>query len=267
MQKTDRKDIKFSIIMPTYNRAFCIEKAIDSVMAQTYQEFELVIVDDGSTDDTEDVIRAKYSKELESKKIVYKKIENGGVCKARNCGQTLAQNDWVAYLDSDNQMRPIYLEEFRNHIVNYPKYQMFYAQYKRSDGKLWGDKFSYSKMCKLNLIDMNVLCHHRELILKYGGFDTNMKRLVDWDLALKYAWNSKPYFIEKVLVDYCSDDNIARITNSVNYEEAISYLKHKIERYYTPFPQNILSLKTAHDKNHKLFILFGIRIRIKRNKK
>ena len=67
-RKMNKNNIYFSIIMPTYNRAFCIEKAIDSLLNQSYQNYELIIIDDGSTDATEQLIKTKYSKELENKK-------------------------------------------------------------------------------------------------------------------------------------------------------------------------------------------------------
>ena len=67
-RKMNKNNIYFSIIMPTYNRAFCIEKAINSLLKQTYQNYELIIIDDGSTDNTEDLIRDKYSDLLKNKK-------------------------------------------------------------------------------------------------------------------------------------------------------------------------------------------------------
>ena len=64
--------INFSVIMPSFNRAFCIQNAINSLLANTYQNFELIIIDDGSTDNTEELIKQTYSQYLENKKIIYK---------------------------------------------------------------------------------------------------------------------------------------------------------------------------------------------------
>ena len=73
--------IKFSVIMPTFNRGFCIDNAITCLLNQSYEDFELVIIDDGSTDNKEDLIKQKYQNELNLGKIVYYKIlNNAGVC-------------------------------------------------------------------------------------------------------------------------------------------------------------------------------------------
>ena len=66
--------VKFSVIMPTFNRAFCIDNAIRHILNQSHQEFELLIIDDGSVDNTETLIKENYSDEIKSGKIVYYKI-------------------------------------------------------------------------------------------------------------------------------------------------------------------------------------------------
>jgi glycosyltransferase involved in cell wall biosynthesis len=88
--------LKVSVIIPTYNRAHCLSDAIDSVLAQSYQDFELIVVDDGSTDSTPEIIAA-YGKRLS-----YIIQPNGGVSAARNTGIKKAQGEWIAFLDSDD---------------------------------------------------------------------------------------------------------------------------------------------------------------------
>ena len=90
--------MKFSIITPTYNRANLIERAIKSILNQSYQNFEMIIVDDGSTDNTDEIV----SKYLYDTRIRYvKATQNGGVNKARNIGiRNIAQDsDWITFLD------------------------------------------------------------------------------------------------------------------------------------------------------------------------
>ena len=98
---------RFSIIIPTYNRADVLPVAIRSVLAQTERSFELIILDDGSTDDTEPVVAT-----FDDARIRYQRQENAGVSAARNAGAELARADLLAFLDSDDEYLPCALERF-----------------------------------------------------------------------------------------------------------------------------------------------------------
>ncbi len=117
--------MKFSIITPTFNRAHTIERAIKSIKAQTYKNWELIIVDDGSTDDTYKVINP-YLKE--DKRIKYIKLNrNYGVNKARNVGlQNISEDsEWVTFLDSDDIFLENALELMLKKIKEFPKIKWF----------------------------------------------------------------------------------------------------------------------------------------------
>lgn len=103
--------MKFSIIIPTFNRATFLPRAIESVLAQTYTDWELIIVDDGSTDNTKDVV-SKY----EDNRIRYIYQQNAERSAARNNGIAKATGDYVCFLDSDNQMFPNRLQLLANSI-------------------------------------------------------------------------------------------------------------------------------------------------------
>jgi glycosyltransferase involved in cell wall biosynthesis len=105
----------FSIIIPTYNRANVIENTIQSVLNQTFQNFELIIVDDGSTDNTEKVV-----KPFLSEKIRYFKIQNSERGFARNFGAKNANGQWLYFLDSDDQLYPNHLITASEIISKYP---------------------------------------------------------------------------------------------------------------------------------------------------
>ncbi len=96
-----------SIVIPTWNRAFCISRAIDSVTAQTYPHWEAIVVDDGSTDDTPRALAERYGSD---KRVRYVYQQNAGVSAARNRGIAMAQGDYVAFLDSDDAWEPWKLE-------------------------------------------------------------------------------------------------------------------------------------------------------------
>lgn len=98
---------KVSVIIPTYNRARYVSEAIDSVLAQTFSDYEIIVVDDGSTDNTRDVIHAY---EMQKVNIRYVTQANSGPGAARNNGLRTAEGDWIAFLDSDDIWHPQKLE-------------------------------------------------------------------------------------------------------------------------------------------------------------
>jgi len=100
---------KVSIILPTYNRAYIVERAIRSILDQTYNDFELIIVDDGSTDNTEEIIKELQQKD---KRIQYIKLDtNKGAAAARNVGIRSAKGQYIAFQDSDDEWLPEKLEK------------------------------------------------------------------------------------------------------------------------------------------------------------
>ena len=210
----------FSVIMPTYNRAFCITDAIDAILKQTYQNFELIIVDDGSNDNTDELINETYADALESKKITYFKMpENKGVSAARNHGLELSQNPWIAYADTDNIPTVDFLETFAQAIQSHNA-ACYYAKVFHIRSKaVFGSEFKYASLLKGNLIDLGAFVHSRKLYETYGGFDTRLTRLVDWDLILTYTKKNRPYFIDKIVLSYNDSNSIKRISNTSNHDQ------------------------------------------------
>jgi glycosyltransferase involved in cell wall biosynthesis len=105
----------FSVVIPTYNRAACVGRAIDSVLHQTFQDYELIVVDDGSTDDTGEVVR-RYGD-----RVMLVSQPNRGVSAARNAGISRAAGEWVAFLDSDDEWLPGYLSKQAEVVSKYPE--------------------------------------------------------------------------------------------------------------------------------------------------
>ncbi len=122
--------MKFSIITPTYNRAHTIERAINSILKQSYQNFEMIIIDDGSTDNTFEIVK-KY---LEDPRIRYiGPNKNGGVNVARNIGlkNISKDSDWITFLDSDDEFLSDALEKMKktiemNSAYNYFRFAVLY---------------------------------------------------------------------------------------------------------------------------------------------
>ncbi len=103
----------FSIIIPTYNRAATLVTALRSVVEQTFDDWELIIVDDGSTDNTETIVNKLM---LKHQKINYKKIIHSGHAAAKNYGIELASGNYITFLDSDDKYRPEHLQTYADII-------------------------------------------------------------------------------------------------------------------------------------------------------
>lgn len=212
--------VRFSIIMPTYNRAHQIKNAISSVLNQKYDGFfELIIVDDGSTDNTIELIESDYSQELKTGKIVLKKSNHVGVSAARNIGLASATGNWICYLDSDNAMYSHFLRTFFHKIIHNQRSFFFYGKMLRKNSKVvFGEKYDRGNLIIDNFIDMGTLCHSISLYETLGGFDTSLKRFVDWDLAIRYTAISNPFYIDEILLEYNDDnDSSDRISNKENF--------------------------------------------------
>jgi glycosyltransferase involved in cell wall biosynthesis len=106
----------FSVIIPSYNRATILPRAISSVVAQSFLDWELLIVDDGSTDTT----YASISSFLEDERIQYYKQENKGVCAARNHGINNVKGEFICFLDSDDEVQITWLEDFYQAVLKQP---------------------------------------------------------------------------------------------------------------------------------------------------
>lgn len=233
-------NILFSIIMPTYNRKHCIKKAIDSLFIQTYQNFELIIVDDGSTDGTDIYINDLYKEEIKNGKIKYIKLDkNNGASFTRNEGLKIAKGNWIAYLDTDNEMLPKFLETYVSNIKDNPEYKIFYALIKhRNSGAIIGHKFNFNELINGNYIDMGVFVHSIELYKELGDFDVEIKRVEDWDLIIRYTEKYKPIFINKVLLDYYDGNEFQRVTNEGSYHD--DYKKTIINHLNRSSPLNFI---------------------------
>ncbi|MBK8348621.1 MAG: glycosyltransferase family 2 protein [Saprospiraceae bacterium] len=109
----------FSIIIPTYNRAHTIRRPVDSIIAQTFTDWELIIVDDGSTDDTKEIVES-----YKDPRIRYVWQENQERSAARNHGISLAKGEWICFQDSDDKYLPEHLQVLYDGIQTYPDYKV-----------------------------------------------------------------------------------------------------------------------------------------------
>jgi glycosyltransferase involved in cell wall biosynthesis/ADP-heptose:LPS heptosyltransferase len=203
-----------TVVMPTWNRAQILERAIASVEAQTYRHWELVVADDGSDDDTRERVERHAARDS---RIRYERIEHRGVAAARNRGLEVARGEIIAYLDSDNLWDDSYLR-FMVHALVDTGCDSGYAGLRIIDPERPDEQidrarqFDRSELLRNNYIDINVFVHRRRVVEELGGFREELKRWVDWDLILRYTAERDPAAVPLLLADYDSSSTPGRIT-------------------------------------------------------
>lgn len=199
-----------TIIMPTWNRAGRIRKAIESVLAQNYQKFELLVCDDGSQDDTAAVVASLARRDS---RVRYHLLNHAGVSAARNQGLARAEGGVIAYLDSDNAWRPMFLSTMVTFMLT-EKLDCTYSGMRLSGNKYRGQPFDWHALLSRNYIDLNTFVHRRSLTINQGGFDETLRRMVDWDLISRYTKNANVAYAPFVGVEYDNEWGADRITSS-----------------------------------------------------
>lgn len=216
-----------SVIMPTYNRAHCIEDAIRSVVAQHFQNWELIVVDDGSTDTTDEIL-APY---LQDGRIVSITQQHHGQSSARNRALSVARGNIIAYLDSDNVALPNFLSAVAAAFNADPATDFMYgALLTRHHGDAGGglvfEPFNRDILLRQNFIDLNTVAHRRTLFARYGGFDESLDRLTDWDLALRYTAHQPARPLAVVAAQYRSRDS-SRVSDLYPHGPAYQKIRGK----------------------------------------
>jgi GT2 family glycosyltransferase len=178
-----------SVIMPVFNRATIVSKAIQSVLSQTYVNFELIVVDDASTDDTVKTVRA-----LDDPRIRLIELpQNGRQAKARNIGIRAAKGSIVAYLDSDNSWDERYLAAVVGSFALLPQADAIYSAdylYRNDPKSPWAVRYAHFNRALLennNFIDMNSIAHRARTNVEEILFDQSLPRFEDYDLALRLS--------------------------------------------------------------------------------
>jgi glycosyltransferase involved in cell wall biosynthesis len=175
-----------SVVLPTRNRAGVICDAIASVQAQSFANWELIVVDDGSRDNTSDVV----SEFLADPRIRYVAQDFSGHSAARNCALRLSRGSLVAYIDSDNLWYPHFLSAAVAVLTSFQDVDFVYgalvseAHFEHPRTILFED-FDWERLLRQNYVDLNTVVHRKTLTEAYGGFDEMLNRLVDWDLLLR----------------------------------------------------------------------------------
>ena len=182
---------KVSIIIPTYNYGFCIEQSIRSVIRQTHQDFEVIVVDDGSNDDTQQVVQS-----IEDRRIKYIYQQNQGANVARNRGFYEACGDYIIFLDSDDMLAANHLEEYLG-VANSNLTANIYGPGKKGYLSNYGFQVWYEmKRCPSedlleNWITANwwafscCIMWPKDNVIRAGGWDESLHANQDGDIAMR----------------------------------------------------------------------------------
>lgn len=190
-----------SIIIPVFNHAFILEKVLNTIYAQDYRPLEVIIVNDGSTDNfktVEDKIinscEAQDCNEELSLRIIHQ--ENKGAAHARNTGFKESKGKFIIFWDADVLAKPTMLTEMYAALEQNPKASYAYSQLKLGWKKIKSRPFDAAALKKFNYIDMISLIRREH----FPGFDESLKRFQDWDLWLTMLnKGSCGIFIPKIL--------------------------------------------------------------------
>lgn len=196
--------INVTLIVPTFNRRELLMRALESVGKQTIQPVEIIVVDDGSTDGTKQMIAEHYPD------VIYVYQENKGVSSARNEGIKIASHDWVAFLDADDEWLPEKLEEQLTIIDKDPENtklihtnEIWIRNGRRVNQmnkhkKYGGDIFEYC--LPLCVISPSSVLIRKSLLIEAGLFDENLPACEDYDMWLKICSKYPAVYIEKPLI-------------------------------------------------------------------
>lgn len=204
--------VNVSVIIPTYNRADKLARSVKSVLSQSYDVFEILIIDDGSKDNTRKIVEKLQDKHPD--KIFYYKLEqNSGPARARNFGVSKARGEYIAFHDDDDEWHPDKLEIQMKHMLNDSSIDMTFSQMiQYRDGEFvnivceeldWyytQEKF-YQKLFFQNFIGTPTIIVKKNAFIQLGGFCEKITSLEDWEFALRAARELHIEFITTPLMD------------------------------------------------------------------
>jgi glycosyltransferase involved in cell wall biosynthesis len=256
----------FSVLIPLYNKEKFIQNTLESVLNQTFCDFEIIIVNDGSTDESEKIVF-----EFQDARIRYFKQKNQGVSVARNLGISLAQSNYISFLDADDYWYPDFLEQMYQAITLFPQQKVFTAAIEIETTKnIFPAVYSIEKTGDFEVVNYfkasskeTVICtscavFHRDVFEKVGNFDVAIKSGQDTDLWIRIGLVYPIVFNWKILARYVFDPQSLSKNQSLT-QAKINFSKFSNLEKSNPELKKFLDLnrfslaiksKIGHDKTH-----------------
>ena len=195
--------MKVSVVIPTFNRINLLERAVNSVIRQTKNAFEIIVIDDGSDDNSSEMVKQKFGS------VILVRQENYGVSAARNRGIEISKGDWIALLDSDDEWKPNKLEKQINALSEDPDCFFCHTnetwirngvrvnQGKRH--KKYGG-YIFDKCLDICRISPSSTLFKKNILEHVGWFDTQLPVCEDYDLWLRITADYKILFVDEPLI-------------------------------------------------------------------
>ena len=239
----------FSVIIPVFNKEKFIEATLKSVLNQIFIDFEILIIDDGSTDNS-----AKIIKRFDDPRIRYFYKENSGVSSARNDGIEKAQSNYISFIDADDYWYPDFLEEMYKIIQKHPEQKVFSAAIEiETSKKVIPASYSIIKTNDHEIVNYftasykeTVICtscavFHKSIFEETGNFDIAIKSGQDTDLWIRIGMNFPIVFSWKILARYVYDEN--SLSKNKNYlNKKINFSKFEEHEKTNPSLKKFLDL-------------------------
>jgi glycosyltransferase involved in cell wall biosynthesis len=220
-----------SVVLPVRDRRAVVADAVRSVLTQSYANWELIVVDDGSRDDSAAVVTAVAAGD---ERVQLLKGDGRGAPAARNRALEVARGEIVAYLDSDNRWLPSYLAHVVAAFRDRPDAGSALAMQLMVDERTreWSirdDDHRSADLEHLNFVDLNAYSHRRSLIEQLGNFDESLRRLSDWDLVRRHAG-------QVVMVRIAVPGSVYRLgsPDQISSTEPAGYYEHLVRSKHRP---------------------------------
>ncbi len=241
-----------SVIIPTFNRYKLTKRAILSILHQTYKNFEIIVVDDGSNDDS-----AKLKDEFD---ISYIYQENSGVSSARNRGIKAARGEWIAFLDSDDKWNEDKLQKQMEFFKKNPSIKFCHTKerwiregrevkYPKRLQKPSGWCF-YDNLQTCKIAPSSVMLH-KSILNDVGLFDENKKVCEDYDMWLRVSKKYEMGLVkEKLITKYAGDDQLSKSITFIDLHHIYSLIRFKEDKIVKDVIRKKLNILQKGAKKH-----------------
>lgn len=239
----------FSIVIPVFNKENFVAETLESVLTQSFSDYEIIIINDGSTDSSEAKILG-----FEDSRIRYFSKANEGVAVARNFGIEKATADFICFLDADDYWHPDFLQTMHRFTNKLPEQQVFATAIEIETGnKLLKAQYSIPKKSDFEIVDFfeasqkecvlwtSGVCIHKSVFELVGVFDTNIKHGEDTELWIRIGLDFPIVFIWEILARYVYD--AASASRNWNYFfEPYTFNKHALQEMSDPALKKYMDL-------------------------
>jgi glycosyltransferase involved in cell wall biosynthesis len=228
----------FSIIIPLYNKEKYVEKTLQSIIYQTLDDYEVLIIDDCSTDSSSELVKPFISDKI---KIIHHKT-NKGLSASRNTGIQNANTDYIIFLDADDTWKPTFLETIHRLIFNFPEARIFGTNYEEvyknktylphnGSDSLPNNFEGYINFFKINIkqgiYNHGSVCFHKEVYENVGCYNTQIKFSNDIDFNIRANYHYKLAYSNTIQMSYLMEVDNQITRNSILHKKIPNYDKYE----------------------------------------